>query len=75
MVALRDTSFSASAMPFAVAQAQHSSRHTPAMLRLGPMVIEVVSVVFRVEHFLYPQNVLVVPLKQLLPAWEAKREE
>jgi hypothetical protein len=68
-VALRDTSFSAGALAFAVAQAQHWSRYTPAMLRLVRIVIGAVSVVFGVEHFLHPQNVPVVPLEQLTPAW------
>lgn len=68
-VALRDTSFSAGALAFAVAQAQQSTRFTPAMLRLVRWVIGIVSVVFGVEHFLHPQNVPVVPLEQLMPAW------
>jgi len=68
-VALRDTSFSAGALALAMAQAQHSSRHTPAMLRLVRVVFGVVSVVFGMEHFLHPQNVPVVPLELLTPAW------
>lgn len=68
-VALRDTSFSAGALAFAVAQAQQSSRYTPAILRLVRWVIGIVSVVFGVEHFLRPQNVPVVPLEQLMPTW------
>jgi uncharacterized membrane protein len=68
-VALRDTSFSAGALAFAVAQAQQSTRYTPAMLRLVRWVIGIVCVVFGVEHFLHAQNVPVVPLEQLMPAW------
>ena len=69
-VALRDTSFSAGALAYAVARAQQS-RHAlqRVMLRLVRYVIGVVWVVFGVEHFLHPQNVPVVPLEKLLPAW------
>jgi uncharacterized membrane protein len=69
-VALRDTSFSAGAIAYAVAQAQSSRRGLHrAMLRLVRCVIGVVTVVFGVEHFLHPQNVPLVPLAKLVPAW------
>jgi uncharacterized membrane protein YphA (DoxX/SURF4 family) len=58
-----------SALAFAVAQAQQSTRYTPAMLRLVRWVIGIVSVVFGMEHFLHAKNVPVVPLEQLMPAW------
>jgi uncharacterized membrane protein len=67
-VALRDSSFSAGALAVAIAQAQHS-RSTPALLRLVRAIFGLVTIVFGVEHFLHPQNVPVIPLELLIPAW------
>jgi uncharacterized membrane protein len=70
-VALRDTSFSAGAFAYAVSRAQQSPRHLlhSLVLRLVRYVIGIVWITFGVEHFLHPQNVPVVPLEKLLPAW------
>jgi uncharacterized membrane protein len=69
-IVLRDSSFSAGAMAYAVSQAQQSGRGLHrAMLRLVRCVIGVVTVVFGVEHFLHPQNVPLIPLAKLVPAW------
>jgi uncharacterized membrane protein len=66
-IALRDTSFSAGAFAYAVSRAQPSSRRV--VLRLVRYAMGTVWIVFGVEHFLHPQNVPVVPLEKLLPAW------
>jgi len=69
-VLLRDSSFSAGALACALAQATEWPKH-----RLGGMtilvryVMGVTSFVFGIEHFLHPEFVPVVPLKQLMPSW------
>jgi uncharacterized membrane protein len=69
-VALRDTSFSAGALAYVVAQARQPGQVLQrAMLRLIRYVIGIVWVIFGVEHFLHPQNVPLVPLAKLLPEW------
>jgi len=69
-VALRDTSFSAGALACALAQAHR----WPALLvsRLAILVryaIAIPTVVFGVEHFLFPHFVPVIPLEMPLPSW------
>jgi uncharacterized membrane protein len=69
-VLIRDLSFSAGALAFAVAHAQASA--ADLVRKLTPIlrsVIAVTTVFFGVEHFLHPQFVPVVPLTQLMPAW------
>jgi uncharacterized membrane protein len=69
-VLLRDWSFSAGALACAVAQAEEWPKGVRNWLRiLVRYVIALSTVVFGLEHFLHPEFVPVVPLKQLLPSW------
>ena len=69
-VLLRDSSFSAGALACAVARAtEWPKRRLTGMTTLVRSVIGVTSLVFGVEHFLHPECVPVVPLKQLMPSW------
>lgn len=71
-VLLRDLSFSGGALACALAQAQPDDwprRRLSWIAILVRYVIAVPIVVFGVEHFLYPEVVPVVPLKQLMPPW------
>ena len=69
-VPLRDLSLSSGALAYALPRAET----WPARLRsrltiLVRYMLGVPTVVFGVEHFLHPQYVPVVPLKQLMPSW------
>jgi uncharacterized membrane protein len=69
-IVLRDLSFSGGAFALAAAQARRSrGNRIPSILVIVRSVIGMAVVVFGVEHFLYPQHVPVVPLKQLMPSW------
>ena len=68
-IMLRDTSFAAGALAFAVAQAQHPLRGSRAMVVLLRFALAIPAVIFGVEHFLHPQYVPVIPLRQPLPSW------
>ena len=69
-VLLRDLSFSAGALSYAVVQAaEWSKRHVNRITTLLRCVFAVPAIVFGIEHFLHPQLVPVVPLRLLLPSW------
>jgi uncharacterized membrane protein len=68
-ILLRDSSFGAGALAFALAQAQHPVRGSRTMILLLRWVIAIAAVIFGVEHFLHPQYVPVIPLRQPMPAW------
>jgi len=67
-VLLRDLFFSGGGLAFAVAQAKKPQDWSKliAVIRTS---MGIVSVIFGIEHFLHPQFVPVVPLKQLMPPW------
>ena len=68
-VLFRDLSFSAGAFALAAGRAKMSGsrlRYVGAVLRT---LIAVAVVVFGVEHFLHPDFVPVVPLRQPMPSW------
>src|SRR5579864_5125316 len=69
-IVLRDSSFSSGALACALAQPGECSKQKLNWLTvLVRYVIAIPSVIFGVEHFLYPDFVPVVPLKQPLPSW------
>jgi len=69
-VLLRDSAFSAGALAFAVAQAgKRVTRSLDKVTIVVRYVIALPAIVFGVEHFLHPEFVPVVPLKQLMPSW------
>jgi uncharacterized membrane protein len=69
-IVLRDSSFSAGALSCAVVQAKGwPKRRRDRIVSLVRYVIAVSAVVFGVEHFLHPEFVPVVPLRQLMPSW------
>jgi uncharacterized membrane protein len=69
-VLLRDLSFSAGALAYAVVQAgEWSKRHVNGITTLLRCAFAIPAIVFGIEHFLHPQFVPVVPLKMLLPSW------
>jgi uncharacterized membrane protein len=69
-VLLRDLSFSGSALACAVAQAEEwPKRVRNGLTILVRYVMALSAVIFGLEHFLHPQFVPVVPLKQPLPSW------
>jgi uncharacterized membrane protein len=69
-IVLRDSSFSSGALACALAQAGECSKQKLNWLTvLVRYVIALPSVIFGAEHFLYPDFVPVVPLKQPLPSW------
>jgi uncharacterized membrane protein len=69
-VLLRDLSFSAGALAYAVAQAgEWSKRRVNRTTTLLRCVFAISAIVFGIEHFLHPQFVPVVPLRLLLPSW------
>lgn len=69
-IVLRDLSFSAGALACAVVQAEGwPKRNLNRIVILVRYVIAFSAVVFGVEHFLHPEFVPVVPLRQLMPAW------
>jgi uncharacterized membrane protein len=69
-VLLRDSSFSGGALACALARAtEWPKRRLTSMTTLVRSVIGVTSLVFGIEHFLHPECVPVVPLKQLMPPW------
>jgi len=69
-VLLRDLSFSGGALACAVTQAEEWPKRALKWLTiLARYAIALPAVVFVVEHFLHPEFVPVVPLKQLMPSW------
>ncbi|HTT32006.1 MAG TPA: hypothetical protein VMH48_00250 [Methylomirabilota bacterium] len=67
---LREMSFSAGALARALAQADGWPKlRVKRLTILARCAIAVPTVVFGVEHFLFPQFVPVIPLKQLVPSW------
>jgi uncharacterized membrane protein len=69
-VLLRDLSFSAGAFALAIAASRELSGSRLAILTtVVRLTIAIPTVYFGIEHFLHPQNVPVIPLKQLMPAW------
>ena len=69
-VLLRDSSFSGGALACALARAtEWPKRGLTGMTTLARCVMGVTSLVFGIEHFLHPEFVPVVPLKQLMPSW------
>jgi len=70
VVLLRDSSFSVGALACALAQADGWARASVRRLTvLTRSVIGVTTVVFGVEHFLFPEFVPVVPLELPMRAW------
>lgn len=68
-VLLRDVSFSAGALACALVQADGwPKRGVSRLTILVRYAIAVPTVVFGVEHFLFPQFVPVIPLEQLVPS-------
>jgi len=69
-IVLRDSSFSSGALACALAQAgEWPNRTVNWLTTLARFVIAITAVIFGVEHFLYPEFVPVVPLKQPMPFW------
>ena len=69
-VLLRDSSFSGGALACALARATDwPKRRLNSMTIVVRYVMGVASLVFGIEHFLHPEFVPVVPLKQLMPSW------
>jgi len=69
-VLLRDLSFSGGALAYALTEANVSAEGALSSAKtLLRCVIGVPSVVFGIEHFLHPEFVPVVPLRQLMPEW------
>lgn len=69
-VMLRDLCFSDGALACALTRAdQWPQRMLSTATILVRYAVALPAVVFGVEHFLYPEFVPVVPLKQLLPSW------
>lgn len=69
-IPLRDSSFSAGALAYALAHADNWPKSISN--RIGIVVryvIAISTVVFGIEHFLYPDFVPVIPLKQPMPSW------
>src|SRR5205814_8813180 len=69
-VLMRDLSFSAGAIAFALTYTQRSptalAHKLTSVLRFA---VGITVVFFGLEHFLHPQFVPVVPLNQVMPAW------
>ena len=68
-VLLRDSSFSVGALACALAQAKWPERRLRSLTALARQVIAIAAGVFGVEHFLHPEFVPVVALRQLMPFW------
>lgn len=69
-VLLRDLSFSGGALACALGQAgEAANRRFNWITTLVRYVIGIPTVVFGVEHFLFPQHVPVIPLELMVPAW------
>lgn len=69
-VLLRDSSFSAGALACALARAtEWPKRRLSSLTILVRSVIALTSLVYGLEHFLHPEFLPVVPLKQLMPSW------
>lgn len=68
-VLLRDLSFGSGALALAVAESRLRPRVRIGVTGLLRSAIGVSAVAFGIEHFLHPQFVPVIPLRQLLPAW------
>lgn len=69
-VLLRDSSFSGGALAYALARTDKWPKHRLSRATMVVRyVVALVAVVFGAEHFLHPEFVPVVPLKQLMPTW------
>jgi uncharacterized membrane protein len=69
-VLLRDLCFSGGALAYALARADQWPKHRLSRATiLVRCVVAVATLVFGTEHFLHPELVPVVPLKQLMPPW------
>ena len=69
-VLLRDSSFSSGALACALVRAtKWPKRRLTSMTTAVRCVIGATSLVFGIEHFLHPEFVPVVPLKQPMPSW------
>jgi uncharacterized membrane protein len=69
-IVLRDLSFSAGAMALALAPRGDLQRGGgQKLVPVLRLIIGIVVVTFGVEHFLHPQFVPVIPLRQPLPSW------
>jgi uncharacterized membrane protein len=69
-VLLRDTSFSAGALALALAEAdKRTERRFSLITALLRYAIAVPAALFGIEHFLHPDFVPVVPLRQPMPSW------
>jgi uncharacterized membrane protein len=69
-VLFRDSAFSAGALACAVVQAgERPKRSLNKLTIVVRYVIALAAIGFGVEHFLHPEFVPVVPLKQLIPSW------
>jgi uncharacterized membrane protein len=69
-VLLRDISFSGGAIALAFSQrAERGASNSNEMLTVLRVAVGTPAIVFGFEHFLHPEFVPVVPLKQPLPSW------
>lgn len=68
-ILLRDSSFGAGALAFALSLAQRPPRGSGMMIVLLRFIIAIAAIIFGVEHFVHPQFVPVIPLRQPMPAW------
>jgi len=68
-LALRELSFSAGAFALASTQVKEGWGLLRRMTTIARYVVGVTMIFYGVEHFLHPQNVPVVPLELLVPAW------
>jgi len=69
-IVLRDLGFSAGAMALALAPSGDLQRRgVQKLVAVLRFIIGIVAVIFGVEHFLHPQFVPVIPLRQPLPSW------
>lgn len=69
IILLRDLSFSAGALAFAVGHARPPWKAAGKLTVLIRLAIAIAAVVFGVENVLYPQFVPVIPLEQPMPSW------
>jgi len=69
-IVLRDLGFSAGAMALALAPRGDLQRgNVQKLVAVLRVIIGVITIIFGVEHFLHPQFVPVIPLRQPLPSW------
>jgi uncharacterized membrane protein len=69
-IVLRDLGFSAGAMALAIAPRGDLQRgNVQKLVAVLRVIIGIITIIFGVEHFLHPQFVPVIPLRQPLPSW------